>query len=110
MDKYTILQVIEKERLRQGMSKRELAKKAGVTDRSLYMWGIRSKRNDLDQCRQLTKSGWNEASYRERRIMLSTIIGIAIGTFVGRLIFDIWKSRKERRNRHGKEDNTESGG
>lgn len=38
MDKYTILQVIEKERLRQGMSKRELAKKAGVTDRSLYMW------------------------------------------------------------------------
>lgn len=38
MDKYTILQVIEKERLRQGMSKRELAKKAGVTERSLYMW------------------------------------------------------------------------
>jgi hypothetical protein len=34
----------------------------------------------------------------KNRIMLSTIIGIAIGTFVGRLIFDIWKSRKERRN------------
>jgi hypothetical protein len=46
----------------------------------------------------------------KNRIMLSTIIGIAIGTFVGRLIFDIWKSREERRNRHGKEDNTESGG
>lgn len=27
--------------------------------------------------------------------MLSTIIGIAIGTFVGRLIFDIWKSRRK---------------
>lgn len=27
--------------------------------------------------------------------MLSTIIGIAIGTFVGRLIFDIWKSRSK---------------
>ena len=27
--------------------------------------------------------------------MLTTIIGIAIGTFVGRLIFDIWKSRRK---------------
>lgn len=47
---------------------------------------------------------------RGKEKMLTTIIGIAIGTFVGRLIFDIWESRKERRNRHDKEDNTESGG
>ena len=38
MDKETILQAVEGERLRQGMSKRKLAEKAGFTDRSLYMW------------------------------------------------------------------------
>lgn len=38
MDKETILQVVERERIRQGMSKRKLAEKAGFTDRSLYMW------------------------------------------------------------------------
>ena len=38
MDKETILQAVEGERLGQGMSKRKLAEKAGFTDRSLYMW------------------------------------------------------------------------
>lgn len=32
---------------------------------------------------------------RGKEKMLTTIIGIAIGTFVGRLIFDIWKSRRK---------------
>lgn len=32
---------------------------------------------------------------RTKEKMLTTIIGIAIGTFVGRLIFDIWKSRRK---------------
>lgn len=38
MDKSEILQAVERERIRQGMSKRKLAEKAGFTDRSLYMW------------------------------------------------------------------------
>lgn len=82
MDKYTILQVIEKERLRQGMSKRELAKKAGVTDRSLYMWESDQRGMTLTNADSLLK---------------------AVGM---KLVIE----REERRNRHGKEDNTESGG
>jgi transcriptional regulator with XRE-family HTH domain len=84
VDKYTILQVIEKERLRQGMSKRELAKKAGVTDRSLYMWESDQRGMTLTNADSLLKA-----------------VGMT-------LVIDI--ERKERRNRHGKEDNTESGG
>lgn len=84
MDKYTILQVIEKERLRQGMSKRELAKKAGVTDRSLYMWESDQRGMTLTNADSLLKA-----------------VGMT-------LVVDI--ERKERRNRHDKEDNTESGG
>ena len=84
MDKYTILQVIEKERLRQGMSKRELAKKAGVTDRSLYMWESHQRGMTLTNADSLLKA-----------------VGMT-------LVVDI--ERKERRNRHDKEDNTESGG
>ncbi len=84
MDKYTILQVIEKERLRQGMSKRELAKKAGVTDRSLYMWESDQRGMTLTNADSLLKA-----------------VGMT-------LVIDI--ERKERRNRHDKEDNTESGG
>lgn len=82
MDKYTILQVIEKERLRQGMSKRELAKRAGVTDRSLYMWESDQRGMTLTNADSLLK---------------------AVGM---KLVIE----KEERRNRHGKEDNTESGG
>lgn len=82
MDKYTILQVIEKERLRQGMSKRELAKKAGVTDRSLYMWESDQRGMTLTNADSLLKA-----------VGMTLVI-----------------EREERRNRHGKEDNTESGG
>lgn len=82
MDKYTILQVIEKERLRQGMSKRELAKKAGVTDRSLYMWESDQRGMTLTNADSLLK---------------------AVGM---KLVIE----REERRNRHDKEDNTDSGG
>ena len=82
MDKYTILQVIEKERLRQGMSKRELAKKAGVTDRSLYMWESDKRGMTLTNADSLLKAGGMK------------------------LVIE----REERRNRHGKKDNTESGG
>lgn len=82
MDKYTILQVIEKERLRQGMSKRELAKKAGVTDRSLYMWESDQRGMTLTNADSLLK---------------------AVGM---KLVIE----REERRNRHDKEDNNDSGG
>lgn len=82
MNKYTILQVIEKERLRQGMSKRELAKKAGVTDRSLYMWESDQRGMTLTNADSLLKA-----------VGMTLVI-----------------EREERRNRHGKEDNTESGG
>lgn len=82
MNKYTILQVIEKERLRQGMSKRELAKKAGVTDRSLYMWESDQRGMTLTNADNLLKA-----------VGMTLVI-----------------EREERRNRHGKEDNTESGG
>ena len=40
--------------------------------------------------------------------MLTTIIGIAIGTFVGRLIFDIWKSKRKGDGSDGRNDNIHS--
>lgn len=40
--------------------------------------------------------------------MLTTIIGIAIGTFVGRLIFDIWKSRRKGDENNGRNNNIHS--
>ena len=41
--------------------------------------------------------------------MLTTITGIAIGTFVGRLIFDIWKSRRKGDGNDGKRQTERTG-
>lgn len=51
-----ILQVVEEERLRQGMSKQELAEKSGITARSLYMWQSDKRKMTLASADKLLKA------------------------------------------------------
>lgn len=51
-----ILQVVEEERLRQGMSKQELAEKSGITARSLYMWQADKRKMTLASADKLLKA------------------------------------------------------
>lgn len=56
MDKSEILQAVERERIRQGMSKRKLAEKSGITARSLYMWQADKRKMTLASADKLLKA------------------------------------------------------